>query len=67
MTEPTEVEYFDMPVRITPDGIFIGGHKIPGCIAKDGVTLKPGGPDGVNSLTIELLVGEVLTEDPTRE
>lgn len=61
------LQWLAEPVRIARDGVFFGETKVPGCIAQEGVTLKPGGGTGFNTLTIEFLVGEVVTEDPTKE
>jgi hypothetical protein len=64
---PTEAEYTELPVRITRDAIYFGDEKLPGCIAKDSVTLKPGGGDDMNRLTVTFLVGPVEAVDPMRE
>ncbi len=61
---PTPAEYTELPVRITRDAIYFGDEKVPGCIAADGVTLKPGGSDDINRLTVTFLVGAVTAEDP---
>lgn len=67
MTEPNPLSWLEQPVRITRDAVFVGEHRVPGCIAQDGVTVKPGGGDSINRLTIDLLVGEVHVDDPTKE
>lgn len=51
-------------MRITRDAVYFGQHEMPGVIAQDGITLKPGGKDDMNRLTIEFLVGEVIADDP---
>lgn len=62
----TAGEYSEMPVRIiTRDGaIYIGDEQIPGCILDDGVTIKPGGKDSMNLLTLTFAVGPVSVDDP---
>lgn len=62
--EPSIVEYSQMPVRITRDSVYIGSHKMPGCIIEDGITLKPSGGTDFNRLTITFVVGRVTVEDP---
>lgn len=65
--ELSALQWLAEPVRITKDAIYFGDHKVPGCLAREGVTLKPGGGTDINVLTVTFLVGEVLTEDPTKE
>lgn len=61
---PTQAEYSQMPVRISRDGVCIGDEKVPGCIAADGVTIKPGNGDTVNLMTVTFIVGPVECTDP---
>lgn len=61
---PSIAEYAQMPVRITRDAIYIGDEQLPGCIATGGVTLKPGGNNDVNRLTVTFLCGPVTADDP---
>lgn len=67
MTELAPLQWLALPVRIARDGVYFGEHKLPGCIAEDGVTLKPGGGKSINRLTVEFLVGEVIADDPTKD
>jgi hypothetical protein len=62
---PSAGEYSQMPVRVTRNAIYIGEERLPGCIAKEGVTIKPGGADDINRMTVEFLVGPVDVEDAT--
>ena len=55
---------YELPVHITRDGIYIGNQKIPGCIAEDSITVKPGGRNGINVLTCEFYIGAVTIDDP---
>jgi hypothetical protein len=61
---PSVHDYATMPVRITRDAIYFGDERVPGCIAKDGIVLKPGGASDLNKLTITFLVGPVTADDP---
>ncbi|NOQ62734.1 hypothetical protein [Mycolicibacterium fortuitum] len=65
MIEPSPLSWLEQTVRVTRDGVYFGDAKLPGCIAEDGVTIRPGGGERINRLTVEFLVGEVITEDPT--
>lgn len=56
-------DWLDTLVRITRDGVYFGEIKVPGIIAEDGITIKPGGKD-INKMTVEFLVGKVFVEDP---
>jgi hypothetical protein len=58
---PSAIEYLEMPVRITRDAIYFGDEQLPGCIAANGITLKP---SDVNELTVTFLVGTVTADDP---
>lgn len=62
---PTAVDYTEMPVRITRDAVYFGDERLPGCIAEDGIMLKPGGGTNINRLTVTFLVGPVNVDDPT--
>lgn len=63
---PNPLAWLAETVRITADGgVWFGDHQLPGCIAQGGVTLTPGGGQGINRLRVEFLVGHVITEDPT--
>lgn len=66
-TAADALAWLKQPVRITRDAVYFGDTAMPGCIAEDGVTVKPGGGRNINRLTIEFLVGEVITDDPTKE
>lgn len=61
------LSWLNVPVRVTRDAVYFGDTKMPGCLAEDGVTVKPGGGKNINRMTVEFLVGEVITEDPTKE
>lgn len=61
---PTIGEYATALVRITRDAVFIGGERLPGCIAEGGVVLNPGGATDMNRLTVTFFVGEVTADDP---
>lgn len=52
-------------VYIDREAVYFNGHKLPGAIAKNGVTFKPGGKDGINRLIVEFFVGHVEVPDPT--
>lgn len=67
MTQPNPTNYLDLTTRITRDGVYFGDEKLPGIIAQDGVTLRPGGADDINRLTVEFLVGPVECTDPLVE
>ena len=55
----------DIPdARITRGTMFIGGKELPGLIEKGGITVTPGGAEGVNRVTVVFLVGRVDIEDP---
>lgn len=56
----------EAPVRITSDGIYFGDVKLPGVVAEGSVAVIPGGADDFNRLRVEFIVGEVITDDPTR-
>lgn len=64
MSEPTAAEWLDEPVRITRSAVYFGEHKLPGVIASDGITFKPGCGTDINRLTIEFYVGPVTADDP---
>lgn len=64
-TNPTD--YLDQITRITCDGVYFGGEKLPGLIAEGGITLKPGSKHDINTLTVEFLVGPVMIDDATVE
>jgi hypothetical protein len=54
MNEP---EYARMAVTITSDNkVYIGEEKVPGCIAKDGISIYPGGAQDITRMTVEFLV-----------
>jgi hypothetical protein len=62
-------EYARMPVRVTRDGaVYIGEERLPGCIAKRGVTIEPSGSENFTRMTVEFIVAgpvdveEVLSE-----
>lgn len=61
--KPTD--YLDVITRITPDGVYFGDEKVPGLVDEEGITLRPGGADGFNRLTVTFIVGRVEAEDPT--
>lgn len=63
MTEMSPAEWFDQPVRITPDSIYFGDAKLPGLIAEGGVTFKPGISTECNTLTVTFLVGSTIQAD----
>lgn len=67
MSANNPLSWLDQPVRITRDGVFFGDQQVPGCIAQDGITVNPGGGEGINRMTVTFLVGEVITDDPTKE
>jgi hypothetical protein len=64
VSDLTPLEWSEQPVRIDREAIYFGDTKVPGCIASDGVTFKPGGGTEMNRLTIEFLVGPVTAVDP---
>lgn len=64
MSEPTAAEWLDEPVRITRDAVYFGEHKLPGVIAANGVTFKPGFGTDANRLTVEFFVGPLAADDP---
>ena len=50
-------EYARMPVRVTRDAeVYIGEEKMPGCIARDGVTIYPGGNKDFTRMTVEFII-----------
>lgn len=65
MPNHTPAEYAALPVRITDSSaVYFGDEQLPGCIAEDGITIKPGGANNINRITIEFLVGPVHVDDP---
>lgn len=60
------LSWLEKPVRITREGIYFGDSLMPGCIAQNGITVTPGGGADINRLTVTFLVGEVITDDPTK-
>ena len=53
----------DLPgVRVTADAIYFDGEKLPGVLARGGVTVTPGGGLDLNKLTVTFLVAGVECE-----
>lgn len=49
----------DIPeAKVTADGVYIGGEKLPGIIKAEGVTAR-GEWGGINTLTVEFIVDRV--------
>lgn len=67
MSEPTGAEWLNETVRISGGDIYFGEHKLPGCIAADGVEVKPGNRNEINQLTVTFYVGQVIAADPSSE
>lgn len=58
MTDPTPMEYADMPIHIGRDGIYLDGQRVPGCFL-DGIKVEQqaaphGDTPGFWELTIRL-------------
>ena len=51
--------------HISSGAIYFDGVKVPGLIAADGVRVVPGGPDGINMVSVTFLCGRVLMDDPS--
>lgn len=68
MTPAEALAWMKQTVTIRRDGgVWFGETQLPGCIAENGIEVKPGGGAGFNRMTVEFLVGDVITEDPTKE
>lgn len=49
--------------RITPTQISIGGTELPGLIGDDSVRVTPGWKNGINTVTVDFLVGHIVVEE----
>lgn len=49
--------------RVGDGEVLIGGVKLPGLICDGGVRIKPGLGQGLNIVTVDFIVGEVVVED----
>ncbi|ABE67362.1 hypothetical protein PBI_CHE12_43 [Mycobacterium phage Che12] len=48
---------------MTDRAVYFDGFELPWYIAENGIHFKPGGRDGINTLTVEFFVGTTTFKD----